>query len=319
MASCFAFEKSVRLMRPNGFASASFVFLVLAGGTACATSSGSRRTETPMGLQTVDHRQPGWSRLQAVTSGAEVEVRLYDEAEAIEGRFESASAGTLTLRLPGRSVRVIEGNAVHRVRVRRPLAKRRWGWIAFGATAAAVSLLTSGPRWDLTNQSQLTFGLLAAAPVSVAAFWAQRMQTLYEAAPAASQFVTRMAVDVSDGDPIRRGEALAVTVHHTGVIGRAGGEPIGVTVCLSSRRERCAGGASARYEGPVRNLPNPFTTRLATEQFPSGASVPLYVHVVVTAGPGWRPSGGQPVPTPGDDGIMDVEMAVRTVRVVESW
>ena len=295
-----------------------FVFLLLAGGTACATGSGSRRAETPMALQAVDRGRPGWSRLQTAAVGADVEVRLYGEAETVEGRFESASARTLTLLLPDRSVRVIEGNAVHRVRVRRPLAKRRWGWIAFGATAAAVSLLTSGPRWDLTNKGQLIFGLLAAAPVSAAAFWAQRMQTLYEAAPAASQFVSRIAVNASGGDPMRRGEELAVSVHHVGRVGRAGGEPIGVTVCLSSRRERCAGGASARYEGPVRDLPSPFTARLATdEQFPSGASVPLYVHVVVTAGPSWRPSGGQPVPAPGDDGVLDVEMAVRSVRVVE--
>ena len=318
MALCFMFERSVRLMRRNGFAAAGFVFLLLAGETACATGSGSRRFETPTRLQAADRYRPGWSRLQTVAAGAEVEVRLYDEAKTVEGRFESTSAETLTLLLPDRSVRVIEGNAVHRVQVRRPLAKHRWGWIAFGATAATVSLLTSGPRWDLTNKAQLTFGLLAAAPVSAAVFWAQRMQTLYEAAPAASQFVSRIAVNASDGDSIRRGEEMAVSVGHVGRAGRAGGAPIGVTVCLSSRRERCVGGSSTRYEGPVRDLPNPFTARLAIdEQFPSGASVPLYVHVVVTAGPSWRPSGGQPVPAPGDDSVLDVEMAVRSVRVVD--
>lgn len=292
--------------------------LLLAGGPGCAASSWSRRAETPTGLQAADRGRPGWSRLQAVAPGAEIEVQMYGEAEAVEGRFESVSAETLTLLLPDRSVRVLEGGAVHRVRVRRPLAERHWGWIAFGATAAAVSLLTSGSTLDLTNKAQLTVGLLAAAPVSVAAFRAQRMQLLYEAAPAASQLVTRIAVSVSDGDPIPRGEELAVSVHHAAGVGRPAGEPIGVTVCLSSRRRRCAGGGSARYEGPVRDFPNPFTARLATGgQFPSGASVPLYVHVVVTAGPSWRPSGGRPVPAPGDDGVLDVEMAVRSVRVVE--
>lgn len=212
---------------------------------------------------------------------------------------------------------MLEGGAVHRVRVRRPLAERHWGWIAFGATAAPVSLLTSGSTLDPTNKAQLTVGLLAAAPVSVAAFRAQRMQLLYEAAPAASQIVTRIAVSASDGDLIPRGEELAVSVHHAAGAGRPAGAPIGMTVRLSSRRERCAGGG-ARYEGPVRDLPNPFTVRLATGgQFPSGASVPLYAHVVVTAGPSWRPSGGRPVPAPGDDGVLDVETAVRSVRVVE--
>lgn len=222
--------------------------LLLAGGPGCAASSWSRRAETPTGLQTAGRGRPGWSRLQAVAPGAEVEVRLYGEAEAIEGRFESVSAETLTLLLPDRSVRVLEGGAVHRVRVRRPLAERHWGWIAFGATAAAVSLLTSGSTLDLTNKAQLTVGLLAAAPVSVAAFRAQRMQLLYEAAPAASQLVTRIAVSVSDGDPIPRGEELAVSVHHAAGVGRPAGEPIGVTVCLSSRRRRCAG----RRQRPVR-------------------------------------------------------------------
>ena len=254
--------KMIRGRRRSGMRVTAVILLplLLAGGTGCAAGSWSRRVETPIGVA------GGGSRPVRVVApsdrGAEVEVRLYGEAEAVEGRFESVSAETLTLVLSDRSVRVLEGSAVRRVRVRRPLAERHWGWIAFGATAAAVSLLTSGSTLDLTNKAQLTVGLLAAAPVSVAAFRAQRMQLLYEAAPAASQLVTRIAVSVSDGDPIPRGEELAVSVHHAAGVGRPAGEPIGVTVCLSSRRRRCAGGGSARYEGPVRDLPNPFTARL---------------------------------------------------------
>ena len=200
-----------RPIRRNGFASAGFVFLLLAGGTACATSSGSRRSETPTALQAVDHGRPGWSRLQTVAAGAEVEVRLYDEAETVEtparfalrplgrlapamqdgrqdgrivkGRLHAATADALTLALEDGCRHRWDRRAVRLVKVRRPFFARPAGWIAFGV-ATAFMLRALLPPEDLSAGAVPLMLSYTAFPASLPFFFVSPMKTVYAAPPA---------------------------------------------------------------------------------------------------------------------------------------
>ena len=195
------------LMRRNGFASAGFVFLLLAGGTACATGSRSLRAEKPTGLQAADRGRPGWSRLQTVAAGAEVEVRLYDEAETVEtparftlrplgrrapvmqdgrivkGRLHAATADALTLALEDGCRHRWDRRAVRLVKVRRPFFARPAGWIAFGV-ATAFMLRALLPPEDLSAGAVPLILSYTAFPASLPFFFVSPMKTVYAAPPA---------------------------------------------------------------------------------------------------------------------------------------
>ena len=85
-------------------------------------------------------------------------------------------------------------------------------------------------------------------------------------------------------------------------------ETVGLTVCLSSRPDRCTDGWAV-FEKRVRNLVTPLTAtlRFGDELVPADTPVPIYVHVVLTSGPSWRPAPDQAVPQLGDPDILDVE------------
>ena len=88
---------------------------------------------------------PDWSRVQAVPPKTKTDVHLYkDEApqgsQKIQGRFDSATTGSLTLRLKDGQTRTMEKSAVRKVLTRRPFAKRKPGWIALGVTLGILSL-----------------------------------------------------------------------------------------------------------------------------------------------------------------------------------
>ena len=92
---------------------------------------------------------------------------------------------------------------------------------------------------------------------------------------------------------------------------RPSGEGVGIMACISSRRERCEG-PIVRNEGRARRLVSPFTARLRlSDNFPPGAAQALYVHVVLVAGPSWRPSAGDPIPRRGEPGVLEVETVTR--------
>ena len=78
---------------------------------------------------------PHWSRVQAVPPKTKTDVHLYkDEAHQgsrkIKGRFESAAADSITLKLKDGQTRTLEKQAVRKVLTRRPFSKRKPGWIA---------------------------------------------------------------------------------------------------------------------------------------------------------------------------------------------
>ena len=94
---------------------------------------------------------PDWSRVQAVPPKTKTEVLLYkDEApqgsQKIQGHFDSATVGSITLRLKDGQTRTLEKQAVHKVLTRRPFSKRWPGWVALGVTLTILAAHASGFR-----------------------------------------------------------------------------------------------------------------------------------------------------------------------------
>ena len=91
---------------------------------------------------------PDWSRVHAVPPKTKTEVQLYkDEApqgsRKIQGRFDSATTDSLTLRLKDGQTRTLEKSAVRKVLTRRPFAKRWPGWVALGVPFAIVGIVSN--------------------------------------------------------------------------------------------------------------------------------------------------------------------------------
>ena len=85
-------------------------------------------------------KKADWSRVQAVPHNRKTEVRLYQDAapqgnRKIKGRFDSATADSITLVLEDGQTRTVDKQAVRKVLTRRPFLKRKPGWIALGTTS----------------------------------------------------------------------------------------------------------------------------------------------------------------------------------------
>ena len=130
---------------------------------------------------------PDWSRVQAVPPKTKTDVHLYkDEAHQgsrkIKGRFDSAAADSITLKLKDGQTRTLEKSDVRKVLTRRPFSKRWPGWIALGVTLtilAAMPLDSDDPRPISSPQAHATITL----PVAAAFFYGSRMGGIYEVPP----------------------------------------------------------------------------------------------------------------------------------------
>ena len=85
-----------------------------------------------------------WSRVQIVTPGTRTTVVLYkDQAprkkRKIKGKFHSATPETITLLLPDGQTRTQGKQAVEKVQVYRPIAKRYEGWITAGVIGGIIA------------------------------------------------------------------------------------------------------------------------------------------------------------------------------------
>ena len=193
------------------------MFLLLAGGTACATGSGSRRAETPMALQAVDRGRPGsgWAAVETIAAGALVEAHLRaaappdgrtvetparfalrplgrrtpamqdgrQDGRIVTGRLHAATGDALTLALEDGCRHRWDRRAVRLVKVRRPFFARPAGWIAFGIGTAFMlgSLL---PLEDLSAGAVPLILSYTAFPASLPFFFVSSMKTVYTAPPA---------------------------------------------------------------------------------------------------------------------------------------
>ena len=121
-------------------------------------------------LRVESAKKADWSRVQAVPHNTKTEVRLYQDAaprenRRIRGRFDSATADSITLRLKDGQKRTFQKSAVRKVLTYRPFVKRWQGWIALGATSL-FCLATVGP-WDLVSGVYLIIPAASAAGFSV--------------------------------------------------------------------------------------------------------------------------------------------------------
>ena len=117
-------------------------------------------------LRVESAKKADWSRVQAVPHNTKTEVRLYQDAaprenRRIRGRFDSATADSITLRLKDGQKRTFQKSAVRKVLTYRPFVKRWQGWIALGATSL-FCLATVGP-WDLVSGVYLIIPAASAA------------------------------------------------------------------------------------------------------------------------------------------------------------
>ena len=114
-------------------------------------------------------KRADWARVQAVPHETKAAVLLYKDAAAAEswrirGRFEAATADSITLRLKGGQKRTFQKSAVRKVLTYRPFKKRTLGWVALGATSL-LCLATVGP-WDLVSGVYLIIPAASAAGFS---------------------------------------------------------------------------------------------------------------------------------------------------------
>ena len=130
-----------------------------------------------------------WSRVQAVTHNTKAEVRLYKDAaprenRRIRGRFDSATATSITLVLEDGQRRTFQKSAVRKVLIRLPFRKRGAGW----ATLVVASVLV-GVLWMVGGTMGAEPGevpLISASvigPPTLIAFLAAKMGSIYDVPP----------------------------------------------------------------------------------------------------------------------------------------
>ena len=161
--------------------------------TPTRNNGGFFRKTTPTGLALLlflsilpgcaARHMPNWSRVQAVPPKTKIEVQLYkDEApqgsRKIKGRFDSAEADSITLKLKDGQTRTLEKSAVRKVLTRRPFAKRWPGWVALGTPFVLEKIERGGLASDRTVLSSLVLTL-----PGIAFFLLSEMGGIYEIPP----------------------------------------------------------------------------------------------------------------------------------------
>ena len=132
-----------------------------------------------------------WSRVQAVEAGQRTWVQLYkgevpEEDLTVKGRFESATAESITLVLPDGQTRTFEKQAVRKVLVSRPFANRVPGWAALGVTAGileTLSAVASTADGLYTARRKAQAHVILTLPISFAFFYGSRMGGIYNVPP----------------------------------------------------------------------------------------------------------------------------------------
>ncbi len=297
--------------------------LVVTGLPACVTATHrvfvrEMRAESQSAARSLF----GWSRVETVPVGTATEVQLFEDAlssddRRVTGRFHSATADSLTLTLDDGTTRTLARSAVQMVETDRPIWKRSAGWTVLLDAILVFTVLAAlfdGVDAGAAMRASTLIGL----PASLPGFLLQRTQQIYNAPP--QGLITQVDVlPLSDGDVVPHNQAVIVSVAHAGWVDRWLNEPVGLTVCLSSRPDRCTGGWAV-FEKRVRNLVTPLTAtlRFGNELVPADTPVPIYVHVVLTSGPSWRPvPDDQALPQPGDSRVLDVETVTRHITIVD--
>ncbi len=126
-------------------------------------------------------KRSDWSRVQALPHNRDTVLRLYKDAapresSKIRGRFVSATADSITLRLEDGQTRTVQKTAVRKVLAYRPFVKRWQGWFALGAIFLFLEATTRG---DLDRRAHLVVTL----PIAAGLFFGLWQGTIYEVPP----------------------------------------------------------------------------------------------------------------------------------------
>ena len=133
---------------------------------------------------------PDWSRVQAVPPKTKTDVQLYKDevpqgSRKIKGRFDSATDGSITLRLKDGQTRTLEKSDVRKVLTRRPFSKRWPGWVALGVTFGVLqTLLSMSASVDnVSGSTMVGTHATITLPTAAAFFYGSRMKGIYEVPP----------------------------------------------------------------------------------------------------------------------------------------
>ena len=134
-------------------------------------------------------KRTDWSRVQAVPRNRKTVVRLYQDAapqgnEKIKGRFDSATVDSITLVLQDGQTRTVHKQAVRKVLIRRPFAKRWQGWAAMVVSIAALQIaVVLFAESQPTATQRLGATAFYTLPTAGAFFYGSRMKGIYNVPP----------------------------------------------------------------------------------------------------------------------------------------
>ena len=131
-------------------------------------------------------KKADWSRVQAVPHNAKTEMTLYQDAapqenRRIRGRFDSATADSITLWLKDGQTRTFPKSDVSKVRIPRPFSKRWPGWITLAGSMVAAELFRLWVQDLPASYAALNLGIAAGATAVV--FVNSEMGTIYDVPP----------------------------------------------------------------------------------------------------------------------------------------
>ncbi len=133
-------------------------------------------------------KKADWTRVMAVSRNTKTEVRLHQDAAPVrrfKGRFESATADSITLVLKSGQTRTFPKLVVNKVLVPRPFSKRTPGWITLGVVFGIMQTLLSISA-SVDNVSGSTMAGVHATttlPSAVLAFFFSGMGPIYSVPP----------------------------------------------------------------------------------------------------------------------------------------
>ena len=133
---------------------------------------------------------PDWSRVQAVPLQTKTGVQLYKDgapqgSRKVKGRFDSATADSVTLTLEDGQTRTLPKSSVRKVLTRRPFLKRKPGWIALGVAFAITEFFINIDIGESPTAASKRLGGHATItlPTAAAFFYGSRMGGIYEVPP----------------------------------------------------------------------------------------------------------------------------------------
>ncbi len=131
---------------------------------------------------------PYWSRVQAVAPQTKTWVRLYENEaprgeRKIKGRLHSVAADAVTLEFKDGQMRTLQKQAVRKVLIRRPFAKRWPGWAALGIALGIVTSMDTKGDSDFEAMFVVFLHAVATFPTAAGFFHGSRMKGIYEVPP----------------------------------------------------------------------------------------------------------------------------------------